>query len=78
MRLAPTLLETTWEGTLRPLLDDDVHIMTAAQVEGVSEGRRTMSWIWRTTGVRDSSAGMQEGMCIMVPLVSSMLILIEA
>jgi hypothetical protein len=68
--LAPTLLETTWEETLRPLLEDDVRIMTAAQAEGVSEGRRTMSWIWRTTGVGDSSAGMQEGMHIMVTLVS--------
>ena len=50
--------------------------MTAAQAEGVSEGRRTMSWIWRTAGVGDSSAGMQEGMygrsCVF-----DMLILIE-
>lgn len=36
--------------------------MTAAQAEGVSEGRCTMSWIWRTTGVGDSSAGMQEAL----------------
>ncbi|KAF8236796.1 hypothetical protein L208DRAFT_1390351, partial [Tricholoma matsutake] len=34
---APTLLETTWEETLCPLLDNDVHIMTAAQAEGVSD-----------------------------------------
>ncbi|KAF8221955.1 hypothetical protein L208DRAFT_1414202 [Tricholoma matsutake] len=72
--LAPTLLETTWEETLRPLLDDDVRIMTAAQAEGVSEGRCTMSWIWRTTGVGDSSAGMQEGMSVIGPSHIVMLI----
>ncbi|KAF8236751.1 hypothetical protein L208DRAFT_1250948 [Tricholoma matsutake] len=62
--LAPTLLETSWEETLHPLLEDDVHIMTAAQAEGVSEGRYMMSWIWRTTGVGDSSTGMQEALCL--------------
>jgi hypothetical protein len=75
-QLASPLSETTWEETLHPLLEDDVHIMTAAQAEGVSEGRWTMSWIWRTAGVGDSSVGMQEGMygrsCVF-----DMLILIE-
>ena len=75
--LAPTLLVTTWEETLHPLLEDDVHIMTAAQAEGVTEGRRMMSWIWRTTGVGDSSAGMQEGMHIIGHSCILMLILIE-
>jgi hypothetical protein len=60
--LASPLLETTWEETLHPLLEDDVRIMTVAQAEGVSEGRHMMSWIWRTVGVRDSSPAMQEGM----------------
>ena len=62
--LAPTLLETTWEESLRPLLEEDVRMMNAAQVQGVSEGQRTMSWIWRTAGVGDSIAGMQEGTSI--------------
>jgi hypothetical protein len=60
--LASPLLETTWEGTLQPLLEDDVRIITAAQAEGVSEGHRTMSWIWKTGGVGDGTPGMQEGM----------------
>jgi hypothetical protein len=63
-KLADPLLESTWEENLQPLLDEDVRTLTAAQVEGVSEGRHTMSWIWRTTGVGDSSAGMQEGKLI--------------
>ncbi|KAF8233977.1 hypothetical protein L208DRAFT_1062997, partial [Tricholoma matsutake] len=62
MHLASPLLETTWEETLRPLIQDDVHIMTVAQAEGVSEGRCTMSWIWKTAGVGDTTQAMQEGM----------------
>ncbi|KAF8240606.1 hypothetical protein L208DRAFT_1124282, partial [Tricholoma matsutake] len=61
-QLAAPLLETTWEETLCPLLEDDVCIMTAVQAEGVSEGQQMMLWIWRTTGVRDSSMGMQEAL----------------
>lgn len=62
--LAPTLLETTWEESLHPLLEEDIHMMNAAQVQGVSEGQQMMSWIWRTAGVGDSSAGMKQGMSI--------------
>ncbi|KAF8228023.1 hypothetical protein L208DRAFT_1404560 [Tricholoma matsutake] len=58
--LAPTLVETMWEETLCPLLDDDVHIMTAAQAKGVRVG--------------DSSAGMQEGMSVIGPSHIVMLI----
>jgi hypothetical protein len=39
-RLASPLLETTWEETLRPLLEDDVCIMTVAQAEGVRVDER--------------------------------------
>ncbi|KAF8239991.1 hypothetical protein L208DRAFT_1235153, partial [Tricholoma matsutake] len=60
--LASPLLETTWAETLQPLLEDDVHIMTAAQAEGVSEGRHTMSWIWKTAGIGDSTEAMQEAL----------------
>jgi hypothetical protein len=46
-----------------PLVEDvTYYIMTAAQAEGVSEGQRAISWIWRTAGVRDSSPAIQEGM----------------
>jgi hypothetical protein len=46
-----------------PLVEDVAYyIMTAAQAEGVSEGQRAISWIWRTAGVGDSSPAIQEGM----------------
>ncbi|KAF8225400.1 hypothetical protein L208DRAFT_1306445, partial [Tricholoma matsutake] len=53
-KLASPLLESTWDKTLQPLLDEDVHTLTVAQVKGVSENQCMMSWIWRTTGMGDT------------------------
>ncbi|KAF8223502.1 hypothetical protein L208DRAFT_1316543, partial [Tricholoma matsutake] len=58
-QLSLRLLEMTWEETVQPLLDDDVCSLTEAQVEGVSEGQHTMSWIWRSAGVRDSTLWLE-------------------
>jgi hypothetical protein len=44
------------------VFEDDVHILTVAQAEGVSEGQRAISCIWRTAGVRDSSPAIQKDM----------------
>lgn len=66
VNLAGVLLETSWENTLRPLADEDVRGLDVGQDEETSEGRRVLSWIWRTEGVgdggaEDSTSGMQEG-----------------
>lgn len=79
-RIAHRALETlstvtgnrTWQSELRPLHDEDVRGMT----EGLfteSEGRRTMSWIWRTTAIGcidadDDEEGVQEGTCLKIYL----------
>lgn len=38
-----------WQGTLRPLADGDVREMKEG-LPNVTEGRRSLSWIWRTSG----------------------------
>jgi hypothetical protein len=48
--LAPLLGKTGWEGQLQPLEDADKREI--AEAEGsTSEGKRTLSWIWKTIGV---------------------------
>lgn len=67
-----------WQRELRQLDDEDVRGMS----EGLlmeTEGRRTLSWIWRTPGIGsvDSSSeneGVQEGECNCTPTMSAMLI----
>lgn len=51
-----------WDIHLQPLLDSDIRELQEA-ADGVSEGRRTLSWIWRVPGVGgpDDSDGIQEG-----------------
>lgn len=55
----------SWRGELRPLEPDDVRGMSDG-LFGETEGRRSLSWIWRTVGVADpctgnTSEGLQEG-----------------
>jgi hypothetical protein len=48
--LAPLLGKTGWEEQLQPLNNADKREMAEGE-EGVSEGRRSLSWIWKTIGV---------------------------
>jgi hypothetical protein len=63
--LAPLLGKTGWEGQLRPLEDADKREI--AEAEGpVSEGKRTLSWIWKTIGVvgaKDDSL-LHDSLCV--------------
>ncbi|KAG6824804.1 hypothetical protein H0H92_005796 [Tricholoma furcatifolium] len=47
--LGSRLSKVGWDAELRPLTKDDTVGITAAEAEA-SEGRRAMSWIWRTNG----------------------------
>ena len=58
--LSPSLGRTGWEATLQVLADDDVRLMSKGdpqdlsqchpnRVDRESEGRRMLSWIWRST-----------------------------
>jgi hypothetical protein len=44
-----------WQGKLQPLGDSDVQEISEAE-DSESEGRRRLSWIWKTLGV----VGMEE------------------
>ena len=55
-----------WRHALKPLLDDDIK---ALPVDGLGEGRRTLSWIWTVMGVMgggDQDPGLYDGMLIVV------------
>ncbi|EMD32481.1 hypothetical protein CERSUDRAFT_58620 [Gelatoporia subvermispora B] len=54
-----------WDAHLKALLDQDVREMHV-DLDGVSEGRRTLSWIWCMPGLSnaDDSAGTQEALRI--------------
>ena len=58
--LSPSLGRTGWEAILQVLADDDVRLMSKGDAQDLShhhsnridresEGRRMLSWIWRTT-----------------------------
>ncbi|KAG6806431.1 hypothetical protein H0H92_011348 [Tricholoma furcatifolium] len=47
--LGSRLSKVGWDADLRPLTKDDTVGITVVEAEA-SEGRRTMSWIWRTSG----------------------------
>lgn len=63
-QLAPALAKTGWASVLPILRDEDVRQM-AQGLEGDTEGKRTLSWIWTSKGIggdRDSADdGVQEG-----------------
>ena len=52
--LAPILLEFRWKEELLPLMPEDIRDLSEGKA-GESEGKRTMSWIWRT-GIAGASA----------------------
>lgn len=60
-QLAGTLVNVGWEESLRPLQDSDIRALNAAEQEGTTEGRRSMSWIWKAEGAGEGDETMQEG-----------------
>jgi hypothetical protein len=58
--LARHLKKSGWEAKLLLLNDADIRGMMVG-LEGESEGKRTLSWIWKTTGVGSQDAGMNDG-----------------
>ncbi|KAK0501996.1 hypothetical protein EDD18DRAFT_1100491 [Armillaria luteobubalina] len=51
--------EWGWQAQLRVLEDSDVHRIADDEV-GISEGNRTMSWIWYSSHLGDMPEGVQE------------------
>ena len=71
LKLAPLLGKGGWEDTFRLLKDEDIRAMKDI-CEKESEGRRTLSWIWKMPGiVVDADASEREnlhdGMCSLFP-----------
>lgn len=59
--LGAILGESEWQGILRELHDTDIRGMSEAALRD-SEGRRTLSWIWRTVGIgEDVDKGLHDG-----------------
>ena len=62
--LGPVLGKSRWERTFQVLGDEDIRQMTEGEA-GQSEGKRTLSWIWRSTplvGPEDAdNPELQEG-----------------
>jgi hypothetical protein len=54
--------ENAWSTRLLPLAQEDIRPLMAGE-EGQSEGRRTLSWIWKVVGISGQSQdeGMEEG-----------------
>ncbi|KAF8874974.1 hypothetical protein BD779DRAFT_1613491 [Infundibulicybe gibba] len=63
-KIAALLGRTGWEGTLRHLGSDDIRAVGVAQMEGETEGRRNISWIWMVDGTGEGDQVMQEGLRI--------------
>ncbi|KAK0460313.1 hypothetical protein IW261DRAFT_1587084 [Armillaria novae-zelandiae] len=57
--LSTELGEWGWQVQLRVLEDSDVHRIANEEI-GISEGNRTMSWIWYSSHVGDVPEGVQE------------------
>lgn len=73
-QLGPLVQQSNWQRELRQLNDTDIRGMVDSE-DNQSEGRRTLSWIWVTTGVgMDEHAGMQEGMYSYIDLALHILI----
>lgn len=53
--------DATWQGGLQPLIDTDIRQMSQGE-EGVSDGRKKLSWIWMAQGVGADSddEGLQD------------------
>ncbi|KIJ60877.1 hypothetical protein HYDPIDRAFT_116748 [Hydnomerulius pinastri MD-312] len=62
--LGRSLRKVGWERTLQVLKDEDLRGLSVGE-DGQSEGRRTMSWIWQTTGVSgNENTDLQESLRI--------------
>ncbi|KAF8125287.1 hypothetical protein EV363DRAFT_1402521 [Boletus edulis] len=62
MSLSPALEKTGWDSIIRELLDDDIRSLTVG-LDGQTEGRRTLSWIWQTLGVtKDQDEDLQDAL----------------
>ncbi len=57
--LESNLLEFGWKEELLPLVPEDIRDLSEGKY-GESEGRRTISWIWRTVGMRASEKSNDE------------------
>lgn len=56
-RMASRLAKHNWDVNLKPLLATDIRHVTEGE-DGQSEGRRSMSWIWKASAsVGDSESG---------------------
>jgi hypothetical protein len=62
-QLAQKVLKVGWEEQLRTLLDEDIRPLDEGD-SGSTEGRRTLSWIWRIHGSIIKEEATQEGTCI--------------
>jgi hypothetical protein len=63
VKLSPHCVDNEgWRGRLLPLAEEDIRALKEGE-EGESEGRRSLSWIWRIVGVGGDSddEGLQEG-----------------
>ncbi|KAF8333824.1 hypothetical protein F5887DRAFT_1079836 [Amanita rubescens] len=60
-RLARRLLKVGWEHQLRPLADEDIRPLEEGDSHS-SEGRRTLSWIWRIQGTIIKEEATQEAL----------------
>jgi hypothetical protein len=68
VNLALTLSRVGWETSLPRLADKDIRGISAG-LEGETEGRRTLSWIWTRVGVAVQATGDQhlhDGVCSLI------------
>ena len=71
MNLARVLNRVGWDTSLPHLADKDIRGISTG-LEGETEGRRTLSWIWIRSGVAAQATGDQhlhDGMCSFICLV---------
>ena len=66
-QLARQVLKIGWEDQLRPLLEEDIRPLDEGD-SGSTEGRRTLSWIWRIHGSIIKEEVTQEG-TVYLPLL---------
>jgi hypothetical protein len=62
-KLSGTLGEHLWRTKLLVLAPEDIRPLKEGEA-GESEGKRTLSWIWKVVGITEDSEdnGVQEGM----------------
>ena len=60
--LAGHLNQVGWDDKFQLLQDEDIRAPDEEDPSNVSEGRRTLTWIWRSGSVSRSDSAAQEGM----------------